>query len=276
MSLETFDKISRRTPHIVNVKPVGSLTLKDLDEAGGIPAIMKEIANILDLTAMTVSGKTVGENLKRVKVVKRDVIKPFNEPIHKEGAIAVLKGNIAPHGAVVKQVDVSSEMMTYKGPAKVFDSMEDSIRALNDGRISHGDVIVIRYEGPKGGPGMREMHMVTSILMGMGLGDSVALITDGRFSGSTRGPCIGHISPEAMEGGPIAVLRDGDIIEIDIPSRRILARLSDHEIESRLRQWVSPSPKVSKGALGRFSLLVESADKGAYLKNGLSKREEQS
>ncbi len=266
VNLEIFDKISKETPHIVGIKPSGPYTMKDLDLAGGIPGVMKELSPLLNLETLTVTGMTIGENIKKRLVMNNQVIRPLSNPIHKEGGIAVLKGNLAPKGAVVKQTAVDSAMMRHKGLAKIFNCMEDAIKALIDGRIISGDVIVIRYEGPKGGPGMREMHMVTSILMGMGLGKSVALVTDGRFSGSTRGPCIGHVSPEAMEGGPIAVLEEGDEIIIDIPARRIDVKLSSLELKSRLKQWVPPQPKCIRGVLKRYALLVESADKGAYLR----------
>ncbi len=270
LELDTFDKVSRTTPHIVDVKPAGPFTIEDLDSAGGIPAVMKELSPILELDATTVTGKSVGENLAETRVLKSEVIRPLSKPIHTEGGIAVLWGNIAPRGAVVKQVAVAPKMMRHKGPARVFDSMEDSVKALIGGVISHGDVIVIRYEGPKGGPGMREMHMVTSLLMGMGLGESIALVTDGRFSGSTRGPCIGYISPEAMAGGPLCIVKDGDTIEIDIPSRKIAAKLTDEEIRSRLRTWVPPPRlRMKKGVLTRFALLAESAEKGASLRDTL-------
>ena len=215
---------------------------------------------------------TIGENIKKRLVMNNQVIRPLSNPIHKEGGIAILKGNLAPKGAVVKQAAVDSAMMQHKGLAKIFNCMEDAIKALIDGRIISGDVIVIRYEGPKGGPGMREMHMVTSMLMGMGFGKSVALVTDGQFSGSTRGPCIGHVSPEAMEGGPIAVLEEGDEIIIDIPSRRIDVKLSSLELKSRLKQWVPPQPKRIRGVLNRYALLVESADKCIFKRKILKNR----
>jgi dihydroxy-acid dehydratase len=265
VNLEIFDKISKETPHIVGIKPSGPYTMKDLDLAGGIPGVMKELSPLLHLDTLTVTGQTIADNLKKSVIMDNQVIRPLSNPIHREGGIAVLKGNLAPQGAVVKQVAVDSTMMKHKGPAKIFNCMEDAIQALLDGRIVSGDVIVIRYEGPKGGPGMREMHMVTSILMGMGLGKSVALVTDGRFSGSTRGPCIGYVSPEAMVGGPIAVLEEGDEINIDIPSRKIEVKWSNQELKSKLKQWSPPQPKCSKGVLKRYALLVESADKGAYL-----------
>ncbi len=270
LDLEAFDRVSKVAPHITGVKPAGPYTLKELEEAGGVPAVMKVLSPLLELGAMTVSGKTVGENLTEAEVVDNHVIRPLSEPFHKEGGIAVLKGNLAPKGAVVRQVAVDPAVMKFSGPAKVFDSMEEATKALVDGGISRGDVIIIRYEGPKGGPGMREMHMVTSILMGMNLGKSVALVTDGRFSGSTRGPCIGHVSPEAMDGGPIAIVKEGDIIDIDIPSRRIEVGLTDQEIEARIGRWEAPPLKAKRGILARFALLAESAEKGAYLRDNLS------
>lgn len=266
LNLEIFDKISKETPHIVGIKPSGPYTMKDFDLAGGIPGVMKELSPLLNLETLTVTGMTIGENLKKSVIMNKQVIRPLSNPIHQEGGVAVLKGNIAPKGAIVKQVAVDSTMMKHKDPARIFNCMEDAIKALIDRKIISGDVMVIRYEGPKGGPGMREMHMVTSILMGMGLGKSVALVTDGRFSGSTRGPCIGYVSPEAMVGGPIAILEERDEINIDIPSRKIDVKLSNHELKSRHEQWVPPEPKCSKGVLKRYSLLVESADKGAYLR----------
>jgi dihydroxy-acid dehydratase len=238
------------------MKPAGPFVMKDLDEAGGIPAVMKEMANMLHLDALTVTLRTLKENIKKAKVLNRKVIKSITSPVHKEGGIAVLWGNLAPKGAVVKQVAVDPKMLRHSGPAKVFNSMEDAVGALNQRKIGSGDVIVIRYEGQKGGPGMREMHHVTSLLMGMGLGSSVALVTDGRFSGSTKGPCIGYVSPEAMEKGPIAILMDGDIINIDIPSGKLEVKLSDQQIESRFRNWIPPPPKTRRGVLRRYILCL--------------------
>ena len=259
IDLDIFDRLSRETPHIAAVKPAGPYNLKDLDEAGGIPAVMKELSGLLHLDVKTASGRTLEGNLLEARVANREVIKPLTSPVHAEGGIAVLRGNLAPKGAVVKQVAVDPKMMRHTGPAKVFDSMEEAVEKLIGGNIRSGDVIVIRYEGPKGGPGMREMHMVTSILMGMGLGESVALITDGRFSGSTRGPCIGHVSPEALEGGPIAIVQDGDLIEIDIPSRRLVLRLEEQEIKNRFERYKTPPPKVCKGVLAEFCLTARRA-----------------
>jgi dihydroxy-acid dehydratase len=257
IDLDLFDRLSRETPHIAALKPAGPYNLKDFDEAGGIPAIMKELSGLLHLDAKSVTGRTLDENLKDARSADGKVIRSLAAPLHVEGAIAVLSGNLAPRGAVVKQVAVDPKMMHHTGPARAFDSMEDTVLALIQGEIKPGNIIVIRYEGPKGGPGMREMHMVTSILMGMRLGESVALITDGRFSGSTRGPCIGHVSPEAMEGGPIAIVQDGDMIEVDVPSRRLTLKLQEQEIENRLKRLKPPKPKVVKGVLANYSRMIE-------------------
>ena len=262
LPLKLFDELSRRVPHICDMRPSGPHDLQELDAAGGIPAVMKELSRFLHLDAMTVTGKTVGENIKDAEVYDREVIRPLENPIHKEGGIAVLTGNLAPRGAIVKSTAVSPKMMTHRGPAKVFNSEEEAMEAILKGGIEEGDVVVIRYEGPKGGPGMREMLSPTAAVVGMGLSDSVVLITDGRFSGATRGPCIGHVSPEAAEGGPIAVIKDGDIIEVDIPKRRLDVALSDDELERRLRDWRPKPPKIGRGYLRRYSHLVRSADVG--------------
>jgi dihydroxy-acid dehydratase len=231
---------------------------------------MKELEPLLHLDALTVTGKTVGKNIEDARVENTKVIRPLTDPIHKEGGIAVLSGNLAPMGAVVKTAAVSPKMLTHKGPAKVFDSEREAVKAILNNEIQPGDVIVIRYEGPKGGPGMPEMLVPTATLAGMGLADSVALVTDGRFSGATRGPCIGHVSPEAAEGGPIAAIKNGDIILIDIPKRTLNVDLTDEEIENRLTLWKSGRPKVEIGYLTRYSFLVQSADAGACLK-GINK-----
>lgn len=266
LTLDDFDRISRTTPHIVFIRPAGKHFMVDLDRAGGIQAVLDRIKKKLNLNCLTVSGKTVKENLKDLVIINPDmnkeVIRTIDDPYHKEGGIAVLKGNLAPRGSVVKQSAVSEKMLRHSGPARVFDSEEEANEAILGNKIKKGDVIVIRYEGPKGGPGMREMLQGTSAVAGMGLSDSVALITDGRFSGGTRGPCVGHISPEAAEGGPIAVVRDGDIIEIDIPKRKLNIKLSDREIKERLRKWKKPEKKLT-GVLKRYAQLVSSADKGA-------------
>jgi dihydroxy-acid dehydratase len=240
--------------------------MSDLDAAGGVQAVLDKIKVKLNLKTLTVTGKTLGENLKELRITNpvknKEVIRDPSNPYYKEGGIAVLKGNLAPRGAVVKQSAVDPKMLKHTGPARVYDSEDDANKAIMAGRTKKGDVIVIRYEGPKGGPGMREMLQGTSAVEGMGLSDSVALLTDGRFSGGTRGACIGHISPEAAEGGPIAIVRDGDVIEIDMPARKLEVKLSDQEIRSRLAAWKKPGKKLT-GYLKRYAQLVSSADKGA-------------
>jgi len=268
LDLELFDRISARTPHLCDIAPSGKYHMQDLDEAAGIPALMNELAkkNLLNLDELTVSGKIIGENIEGKKIKKKEIIRSLENPLHKEGGIAILRGNLAPNGGVVKQIAVSKEMLKHKGPARVFDSEEEAVEAILGGKIKKGGVIVIRYEGPKGGPGMREMLTPTSAVCGMGLEKEVALITDGRFSGGTRGPCIGHISPEAASGGPIAIVKDGDIISIDIPDKKIDIELSEEEIKERLSKWRAPKPKIKKGYLARYARMVSSADKGAVLK----------
>jgi dihydroxy-acid dehydratase len=235
-SLEKLNRISEETPHICNVVPSGKYPLLGLEEAGGMPAVLKELGGKIDLNVLTVTGRKMIAKVESAQIMDRDVIRPLTDPLNKQGSLAVLWGNLAPDGAVVKQTGVHEKMMTHRGPARPFATMELAVEALMDDQIRDGDVMVIRYEGPKGGPGMREMHMVTSILMGLGLGDKVALVTDGRFSGSTRGPCIGHVSPEAAQGGPIALVERGDIIEIDIPARRLHLDVSEEELVSNLSQ----------------------------------------
>ncbi len=264
LPLETFDELSRKTPHIANMIPGGQHYMEDLDYAGGIPAVLKRLKDMLNQNP-TVSGKNILEIAEQACVMDGDVIRPLDKAHHKEGGIAILKGNLAPQGAVVKQTAVSKNMMRFEGTARVFDSEEEGMKAILNGNIKAGDVVVIRYEGPKGGPGMREMLSPTSAIAGMGLSESVALITDGRFSGGTRGPCIGHISPEAMEGGPIAVLKNGDKIKIDIPKRKIEALIPDEEIKKRLSQWKQPKPKIRHGYLARYAKLVSSAASGAIM-----------
>jgi dihydroxy-acid dehydratase len=217
---------------------------------------------------LTVTGKTLGENIKDAKILNHDVIRPIDNPYSSTGGLVIMYGNIAKEGAVVKASAVAEEMLRHEGPAKVFDSEEEAIKAIYGGKIQKGDVVVIRYEGPKGGPGMREMLSPTSALAGMGLDKDVALITDGRFSGATRGASIGHVSPEAMEGGEIAILQDGDIIEIDIPARKINVKLSEEEIKERLKKWVRPEPKIKTGYMARYAKQVTSASKGAVFKGG--------
>ncbi len=265
LPLETFNILSKKTPHLANMLPGGEHYLEDLDWAGGIPALMKRLRNSLN-DNITVSGKRIFEIADSAEVIDEKVIRPLNKAYHKEGGIAILRGNLAPDGAVVKQSAVSKNMMKFEGTAKVFDSEEAGMKAILNGKVKPGDVVVIRYEGPKGGPGMREMLSPTATIAGMGLSESVALITDGRFSGGTRGPCIGHISPEAMEGGTIAILKDGDRIRIDIPNRKIDVLLSDKEIKERLSKWKPPRPKITKGYLSRYARMVSSAGSGAVMK----------
>jgi len=267
LPLKVFDDIARRTPHLCDMRPSGPYDLEELDNAGGIPAVMKVLEDHLHLDAMTVTGKTVEENIKDAVVYDTNVIRPLNNPVHKEGGIAILTGNLAPNGSVVKVTAISPKILVHEGPAKVFNSEEEAMKAILNKEIKEGDVVVIRYEGPKGGPGMREMLSPTAAIAGMGLSESVVLITDGRFSGATRGPCIGHVSPEAAEGGPIAVLKDGDVIEIDIPKRRINVKLSEEERKSRFSEWKPKPPKIRKGYLRRYWYLVQSADKGGTFRN---------
>ncbi|WP_409200275.1 dihydroxy-acid dehydratase [Methanobrevibacter sp. DSM 116169] len=264
VDLDLFDKISKEIPHIALISPAGDDTMLDLHEAGGIPAVFKTLESKIFLDSITCAGKTIKENIEGVSVKNPKVIHTLEDPVHSEGGIAVLKGNIAPNGSVVKQGAVTDDMMYVKGPAKVFESEEDVVEAIFGGKISEGDVIVIRYEGPKGGPGMREMLNPTSAIMGLGI-KNVALITDGRFSGGTRGPCIGHISPEAMADGPIAAIKDGDIIEIDIKNRSINVELTDSEITERISKVVKVDKKVD-GWLNIYRQQVSSADKGAILR----------
>ena len=264
LPLEVFDQISKTTPHIANMLPAGEHYLEDLHHAGGIPAVMKRLKDSLYNTP-TVSGIDTHKIADMAEILDPEVIRPLQEAYHSEGAIAILKGNLAPDGAVVKQSAVSEKIMQFEGIARVFDSEEEAMNSILSGKIKQGDVVVIRYEGPKGGPGMREMLSPTSAIAGMGLSESVALITDGRFSGGTRGPCIGHVSPEAMEGGPIGIVKDGDRIKIDIPNRIIELMISQEELQKRLSQWKKPEPKIKKGYLRRYAELVSSAAQGAVV-----------
>lgn len=269
LELEVFDEISTRVPNICKLSPGGLHRLFDLFEAGGISAVLKQLADqgLLEANEITITGKTLGENISRAAVKNPEVIRPLNDPYTKEGGIAILRGNLAPDGAVVKQSAVAREMLVHSGPARVFDSEEEAFNAIMERKINKGDVVVIRYEGPKGGPGMREMLSPTSAISGIGLDKDVALITDGRFSGGTRGASIGHVSPEASEGGPIALVREGDIIEIDIPGRRLNVRLTEEELSARREEWSRPAPKVTgKSYLARYSALVTSASTGAVMK----------
>ena len=259
--------ISERTPNLCHLAPAGPTYMEDLNEAGGVWAVMKELADIglLNTDCMTVTGKTVGENIKNAVNRDPEVIRPVDNPYSKTGGLAVLKGNLAPDGSVVKRSAVVDEMMVHEGPARVFDCEEDAIAAIKGGKIVEGDVVVIRYEGPKGGPGMREMLNPTSAIAGMGLGSSVALITDGRFSGASRGASIGHVSPEAAVGGPIALVEEGDIISINIPELKLEIKVSDEEMQARKAKWQPRKPKVTTGYLARYAAMVTSGNRGAIL-----------
>jgi dihydroxy-acid dehydratase len=252
VSLAVFDEIGRIVPHLCSMIPSGTYALEDLDAAGGIPAVMNELKSLLNLNLPTVTGKTVSDNIKNAMVIDREVIHSLANPVHKEGGIAILTGNIAPKGSVIKTAGVSPKMQKHTGPAKIYDSEKEALTAIRAGQIKAGDVVVIRYEGPRGGPGMPEMLFPTATIAGMGLSESVALITDGRFSGATHGGSIGHVAPEAFDGGPIAVLRDGDTITIDIPNRTLKAELSDEELKARLEAWKPREPKIKKGILSRY------------------------
>ncbi|MCS7203133.1 MAG: dihydroxy-acid dehydratase [Thermodesulfovibrio sp.] len=264
LPLELFDEISKKTPHIVNIVPSGQHYMEDLYKAGGIPAVLKRLKDRI-LANPTVSGLDIKEIAEKAEIYDEDVVRDIDKAYHKEGGIAILKGNLAPEGAVVKQTAVSEKMLKFEGSARCFDSEEEAMKAILGGYIREGDVVVIRYEGPAGGPGMREMLSPTSAITGMGLSESVALITDGRFSGGTRGPCIGHVSPEAQLGGPIAVVRDGDRILVDIPNRKLEILITEEELNRRLSRWRPPKPKINKGYLLRYSKMVKSADKGAIV-----------
>ena len=261
------NEISEKTPNLCHLAPAGPTYMEDLNEAGGVYAVMNELSELglLHLDCMTVTGKTVGENIKGVENKDTSVIRPLDNPYSKTGGLAVLKGNLAPDGGVVKRSAVAEEMMVHEGPARVFDCEEDAIAAIKGGKIVADDVVVIRYEGPKGGPGMREMLNPTSAIAGMGLGSSVALITDGRFSGASRGASIGHVSPEAAVGGPIALIEEGDIIAIDIPNMKLDVRVSEEELEARRAKWQPREPKVTSGYLARYASMVTSGNRGAVL-----------
>ncbi|MBQ7144976.1 MAG: dihydroxy-acid dehydratase [Oscillospiraceae bacterium] len=267
IDLDESNAISARTPNLCHLAPAGDTFMEDLDRAGGVMAVMNELdkAGLLDTSIMTVTGKTVAENLAHAANRDPSIIRPIDDPYSRSGGIAVLKGNLAPDGCVVKQSAVAAEMMVHEGPARVFDSEDEAIAAIYARKINPGDVVVIRYEGPRGGPGMREMLNPTSAIVGMGLGSSVALITDGRFSGATRGAAIGHVSPEAAAGGNIALVEEGDRIAIDIPDCRIELKVPDEELSKRRANWTCPAQKVTTGYLARYAKLVSSADKGAIL-----------
>ena len=269
LDLQKIDEISRKTPNICKVSPSSAFHIEDVDNAGGISAILKEISKIsglMNLDCITVSGKTLGEQIKEAKSPDGNVIRTLEEPYSKEGGLSILFGNLAKNGSVVKTAGVAPSMMVHKGPVVIFESQDDACEGILGGRVKAGDVVVIRYEGPKGGPGMQEMLAPTSYIMGRGLGESVALITDGRFSGGTRGACIGHVSPEAAAGGIIGLVEAGDIISIDIPNRSITLHVEDSILEKRRANWKAPAPKYTKGWLARYAKLATSADTGAILR----------
>ena len=270
LDLKLFDEISRKTPQLSSLRPAGEYFLEDLDFAGGIPALLYELKSLVkDSTG--VSGRSVKEIIDGVRYVNNEIIRKIDNPYRTEGGIAVLYGNLAPKGAIIKSSGVGPSMMKFTGNARVFDSEEDSMKSISAGEIKPGDIVVIRYEGPKGGPGMREMLAPTSQIVGMGLGDKVALITDGRFSGGTRGPCVGHISPEAQEGGPIALVNEGDRIEIDINERKLNVLLSDDKLSLRKSNWKEKEKKIDYGYLARYSDIVSSADEGAIVNRKVRK-----
>ncbi|MBM4301659.1 MAG: dihydroxy-acid dehydratase [Deltaproteobacteria bacterium] len=268
LSLDLFNEVSVKTPHLCSMSPGGSHHLEDLDAAGGVPAVMAVLmeAGLVDGAPLTATGVTVADNLTAVRVLDENVIRSLSSPYHRQGGIAILKGNLAPDGAVVKQSAVDPQMLMNVGAARVFESEEAATQAILEGRIKPGDIVVIRYEGPKGGPGMREMLTPTSAIAGMGLDKEVALLTDGRFSGGTRGAAIGHISPEAAEGGPIALVREDDRIKIDIPAKTLTLLVDDAELARRLQTWQPPEPKISEGYLSRYSRMVSSGSQGAVCK----------
>jgi dihydroxy-acid dehydratase len=268
IDLDMINRVSEAVPNLCKLSPMGGHYMQDLDEAGGIPAVMAELArkDLLHLDLPTASGRTVGEIIRGREIARPEVIRSIDDPYSPSGGIAILRGNLAPEGAVVKKAGVAPEMLRHSGPARVFDSEEEAVAAINGRKINKGDVIVIRYEGPRGGPGMREMLTPTATVMGLGLDKDVALITDGRFSGATRGASIGHVAPEAALGGPIAAVKEGDIIDIDIPNNAINVRLSASQLEERLKEWKQPAPRVTKGYLVRYARMVTSAGNGAVLR----------
>jgi len=268
LKVALINTLSQRVPHLCSISPAGPHFMVDIDDAGGIPAVMKELSKLglLGLEELTVTGNEVGENIENSVIKDPEVIRSIDNPYHQTGGLAALFGNLAPNGSIVKQSAVSEKMLVHKGPAKVFDSEEAATAAIKQGDIKKGDVIVIRYEGPKGGPGMREMLAVTAAIAGLGLDEDVALLTDGRFSGATRGSSIGHVSPEAMDGGVIALIENGDIIEIDIPDKKLNVLLSDDQLAARKENWQPPPSTIDTGYLARYAQSVSSADKGAILK----------
>jgi dihydroxy-acid dehydratase len=267
--LERINSISAKCPNICKVSPSSEYHVEDVDAAGGIIAILKEISKVpglLDTDCLTVTGRTLGENITDAKIRNPEVIHSLDNAYSKTGGLVILTGNLAPEGCVVKTAGVAEGMLTHSGPAVIFESQEDACEGILGGKVKKGDVVVIRHEGPKGGPGMQEMLSPTSYIMGAGLGESVALITDGRFSGGTRGACVGHVSPEAAVGGPIGLLKDGDIIEIDIPNNAINVNLSDEELAERKKAWKPPKPRITEGYLAKYASMATSADTGAVLK----------
>ena len=271
LDLKLFDEISKNTPQLTSLRPAGEYFLEDLDFAGGIPSLLYELKDFINTKSINVSGKSIAEIISGVNYVNNEVIRKADNPYRKEGGIAVLFGNLAPNGAIIKSSGVSPSMMKFKGTAVVFDSEESAMENISKGKIKEGDVVVIRFEGPKGGPGMREMLAPTSQIVGMGLGEKVALITDGRFSGGTRGPCVGHISPEAQEGGPIALIKNGDKIEIDIPNRKLSIDVSEAELNERKNQFTKKPKKIDYGYLSRYAEIVSSADEGAIVNRNIRK-----
>ncbi len=264
-----INRISEKTPHLCSLSPGGKDHLEDLDRAGGIPAVVSELqkGGLIRENSLTVSGMTIGDIARGGKIRRPDVIRSLDDPYHRRGGLAVLFGNLAPEGCVVKQSAVRDEMLNHEGPARVFDSEDEGSRAIMEGKIKKGDVVVIRYEGPMGGPGMREMLTPTAAIAGMDLDAHVALLTDGRFSGGTRGAAIGHISPEAMQGGPLSIVREGDLIAIDIPGKSLTLKVSDTEIDKRATQWTAPPPKITRGYMARYAGMVSSASRGAVVRN---------
>ena len=267
ISMDLFEDLCRSTPHIAKMNPAAAPNVPDFHHAGGVPSVMKELLPLLHADALTVTGKTVAENLAVVGVPNRMIIKTINDPWSEEGGLAVLRGNLAPHTAVTKPAAIHPDMRTFTGAAKCFDTEEAANQAILEGQVSEGDVIVIRYEGPKGGPGMREMYKAMKLLYGRGLALKTAVVTDGRFSGTNNGCFVGHVSPEAAEGGPLAVVRNGDEITIDIPNRRLHLNVPDPEIQKRLSGWKRPALKFTRGYLALYSRLAESADKGAIIRH---------
>jgi dihydroxy-acid dehydratase len=269
LTVDDFEELSRTTPHIAKMNPAAAPTVPDFHEAGGVPAVMKEILLLLHGDALTVSGKTVAENVAKARILDDGIIKTMKAPWSKSGGLAVLRGNLAPNSAITKPAAIKPEMHTFTGKARCFDSEEAANQAILDGGVSEGQVVVIRYEGPKGGPGMREMYKAMKLLYGRGLSLKTALVTDGRFSGTNNGCFVGHVSPEAAEGGPLAIVRDGDRITIDIPNRKLELHVSDEEVKARLGKWKRPEAKFKKGYLALYSRLAESADKGAIIRHKL-------